>query len=293
VLLESFNYIKPPGLLDAFEVLYRLKDERVRVLAGGTDLVPRLRSQVEHVSHLVDLADCGLDGIAVRPECIEIGALTTFATICRSPDIRDKLPALYESSSQIGARQCRTLATIGGNVCSAVPSLDSAPSLLALDAKFRLQSKRGERLVHAEQFFVAPRRTILAPGEILTHITVPIREDFTASFLRIGRRKALTLAIVNAAAGVALSDTGEVSEVRIALGAVAPTPICAHRAEEFLLGRNIDAELISKAAEIAITETSPISDIRASAEYRKKLVAVLVRRALGKAILRQPMGVGR
>jgi carbon-monoxide dehydrogenase medium subunit len=293
VLLESFDYIKPQSLVDAFDVLDRLKNEQVRVLAGGTDLVPRLRSQVEHVSHLVDLADCGLNEVVVGHDQIEIGALTAFATICRSRDIREKLPALYESSAQIGAEQCRTLATIGGNVCSAVPSLDSAPSLLVLDAKFRLQSKRGERVVAAENFFLGPRRTILETGEILTHIIVPLRENFTASFLRIGRRKALTLAIVNAAAGVALSNTGEVTEVRIALGAVAPTPIRAHKAEEFLLGRRFDAELIQQASEIAVAETSPISDIRASAEYRKKLVAVLVRRALGKALLRQPVGVGQ
>jgi CO/xanthine dehydrogenase FAD-binding subunit len=284
VLLESFDYIKPTSLIEALNVLDQLKNEQVRVLAGGTDLIPRLRAQAEHVKYVVDLADCGLDQIEFQRDQASIGALTTFATLCRSWKVQEKLPALIESSAQIGATQCRTLATIGGNVCSAVPSLDSAPSLLVLDAKFRLQSKHGERLVPAEEFWLAPRRTVLEPGEILTHILVPLHDDFTASFIRMGRRKALTLAIVNAAAGVTMRDNGEISEVRIAIGAAAPTPIRAHQAEEVLQGRKVTSALIERAAAVAVTETKPISDIRASADYRRKITAVLVRRALERAL---------
>ena len=290
MLLESFDYLKPQGLIEALELLDQLKNEQVRVLAGGTDLIPRLRAETEHVKYLVDLADCGLDQIAFDRDEASIGALTTFAAICRNRQVRDQLPAIAESSSQIGAQQCRTLATIGGNLCSAVPSLDSAPSLLVLDARFRLQSKHRERLVPAEEFWVGPRRTVLEPGEIMTHILVPVSDEFHASFLRIGRRKALTLAIVNAAAGVRLRDSGEIAEVRIALGAVAPTPIRAHMAEQVLLDRQGTQDLIAEAADVAVTETFPISDLRASADYRRKITAVFVRRVLANAIW-QSMGL--
>lgn len=266
------------------DALEHLKGAKLRVLAGGTDLIPRLRAQVESPQYLLDLADCGLDRIVVEQGQIRIGALVSFAAICRHRVIQEQLPALYESSVQIGATQCRTLATIGGNLCSAVPSADSAPPLIALDAKLQLRSKSGERLVPAEDFFVSPRRTVLAPEEILTEIVVPLNEDFRASFLRIGRRKALTLAIVNAAAGVRLLDNSVVADARIALGAVAPTPIRARRAEKVLQNELVTKELIAHAADVAVTETSPISDLRASAEYRRKITAVLVRRCLGNAI---------
>ncbi len=289
MLLDSFEYIKPDSLMGALDVLDQLKNEETRVLAGGTDLIPRLRARAEHVKYLVDLADSGLDQIVFDKDQASIGALVTFATLCRSAEILERLPAIAEAAGQIGAVQCRTLATIGGNLCSGVPSLDSAPSLLVLDAKFRLKSKHKERLVRAEEFFVSPRRTVLEPGEIMTEIVVPLQNEFKASFFRLGRRKALTLAIVNAAAGVEVRNGGDIAQVRIALGAVAPTPIRAHKAEQILQGQGITQELLAEAADLAATEISPISDIRASANYRRKISAVLVRRALECAI-RQSVG---
>ena len=125
---------------------------------------------------------------------------------------------------------------------------------------------------------------MLQPGEILTEVLVPLREEFKAKFLRMGRRKALTLSIVNAAAGVAVEDGGGIGCARIALGAVAPTPIRAYKAEQLLQGQRITPRLLAEAAAIAVTETSPISDLRASADYRRKISAVLVRRALENAI---------
>ena len=144
----------------------------------------------------------------------------------------------------------------------------------------------GERLVPIEKFFLGPRRTVLQPGEILTEIIVPLPDGFTASFLRMGRRKALTLSIVNAAAGLAL-DGQQISQARIALGAVAPTPLRAYKAEQFLAGQTLTGQLFAEAAEVAATEISPISDLRASADYRRKISVVLVRRALEVALARQ------
>ena len=286
MLLNTFEYLKPTSLGEALSVLDGLKEKKTQVLAGGTDLIPWLRGRVKDVDYLIDLADTGLDHILFEQDQARIGAMVTFAALCEHPEVRLRLPAVAEAALQVGAVQTRNQATLGGNLCSAVPSLDGAPSLLVLGATLRLQAQAKERLVPIEQFFLGPRRTVLQPGEVLTEIIVPLREDFTASFLRMGRRKALTLSIVNVAAGLAV-DRQQVSEARIALGAVAPTPVRAYKAEQLLRGRKMTAELFAEAASVAATEISPISDLRASADYRRKISVVLVRRALEVALARQ------
>ena len=289
MLLNTFEYLKPASLGEALSVLDDLKEKKSQVLAGGTDLIPWLRGRVKDVDYLIDLADTGLDHILFDSDLgqVRIGAMVTFAALCEHPELRLRLPAISEAALQVGAVQTRNQATIGGNLCSAVPSLDGAPALLVLGATLRLEAQGSERLVPIEQFFLGPRRTLLQPGEVLTEIIVPLRRDFTASFLRLGRRKALTLSIVNAAAGLAM-DRQQVSEARIALGAVAPTPIRAYQAEQLLKGQKLTPQLFAEAAAVAATETSPISDLRASADYRRKISVVLVRRALEIALARQP-----
>jgi carbon-monoxide dehydrogenase medium subunit len=288
MLLNTFEYLKPTSLGEALSVLDDLKEKKTQVLAGGTDLIPWLRGRVKDVDYLIDLADTGLDHILFDydQDQARIGAMVTFAALCEHPEVRLRLPSIAEAALQVGAVQTRNQATIGGNLCSAVPSLDGAPALLVLGATLRLQVQGNERLVPIEQFFLGPRRTVLQPGEVLTEIVVPLREDFTASFLRMGRRKALTLSIVNVAAGLAM-DGQQVSQARIALGAVAPTPIRAYKAEQLLQGRKMAPELFAEAAAVAATEISPISDLRASADYRRKISVVLVRRALEIALARQ------
>jgi len=288
MLLNTFEYLKPTSLGEALSVLDELKEKKTQVLAGGTDLIPWLRGRVKDVDYLIDLADTGLDHILFDDDQgqARIGAMVTFTALCEHPEVRRRLPSVAEAALQVGAVQTRNQATIGGNLCSAVPSLDGAPSLLVLGATLRLQTQGSERLIPIEQFFLGPRRTVLQPGEVLTEIVVPLREDFTASFLRMGRRKALTLSIVNVAAGLAM-DGQQVSRARIALGAVAPTPIRAYKAEKLLQGRKMAPELFAEAAAVAATEISPISDLRASADYRRKISVVLVRRALEIALARQ------
>ena len=286
MLPHTFEYLKPASLGETLDALDQLKDKRVHVLAGGTDLIAFLRAGVKEADYLVDLGGTGLDQVIFDRDQAKIGAMVTFTTLCRHSEIARRLPAVAEAALQVGAVQCRNRATIGGNLCSAVPSLDGAPSLLTLGAKFRIQAKDKKRLVPAEQFFLGPRRTVLQPGEILTGIIIPLQEDFKASFLRFGRRKALTLSIVNVAAGVTLREGQEITAARITLGAVAPTPIRAYKAERMLEGRKVTPELLAQAAEVAAGETSPISDLRASADYRRRISAVLVRRALENSMAR-------
>jgi CO/xanthine dehydrogenase FAD-binding subunit len=284
MLLDTFDYMRPRGLRETLIVLDDLKHKKMRVIAGGTDLVPALRAGTTEVDCLVDLSGASLDGLVIEDRQVRIGALVTFSRLHQSAEIRAKLPAVAESAALVGAVQCQNLATIGGNLCSGVPSLDSAAPLMVLEATLRLQSKAGERLVPVETFFVGPRRTVLEPGEILTEILVPLDQRVAASFLRLGRRKALTLSIVNAAASLALDQDGRVAKARIALGAVAPTPVRARKAEELLQGHDPTPARLAEAAAAVAGEISPISDLRGSADYRRKMSVVLVRRALENSL---------
>jgi carbon-monoxide dehydrogenase medium subunit len=288
MLQNTFEYVKPNSLGEVLHVLDELRGKKAHVLAGGTDLIPRLRDRSKKAEYVIDLAGAGLDQLVFEKDHVRIGALVTFATLCQHPDVRKRVPAIAQAAVKVGAVQTRNLATIGGNLCEGVPSNDSAPALLVLDAMFRLQAKGKERLVAAEQFFLGPRRTLLVPGEILTEIIVPLQNDFKATFLRFGRRRAMSLSVVSAAAGVAVRDN-QIATARIALGAVAPIPLRAHKAEQVLSGQKITPEVLAEAANMAATEISPISDMRGSADFRRRISAVLVRRALENAI-RQATG---
>lgn len=232
--------------------------------------------------HLVDLAGLGLGYVRQEIDAVKIGATTTFSELLNSELVWRHLPCLAEAVAQIGAVQCRNMATIGGNLCSAVPSADSAPPLLVLDAQVKIAWQNGERVLALEQFFAGPKQSVLEQGEILAEIEVPIPPPRTGtSFLKLGRRRAMTLAIVNVAALVSVGRDGRTAEhVRIALGAVAPTPMRARRAEAVLQGHTISTRLIEEAAIAAAEETKPISDLRATADYRREVSRVLTRRAL-------------
>ncbi|MCL4442165.1 MAG: xanthine dehydrogenase family protein subunit M [Firmicutes bacterium] len=292
--MKQFCYLQPASLEEALELLVKYRSERLRVIAGGTDLLTALRAGALTIDYLLDLAGLGLDAIVEIDGEVRIGALATFKSLLQNKLIQAKLPVLIAAAERIGAVQTRNLATIGGNLCSAIPSLDSAPSVMVLGARLRLITSGAERLVPVEKFFLGPRRTVLQPGEILAEIIVPVPgKDFGASFLKFGRRKALTLAVVNVAAGLRLKAEQEIVEARVVLGAVAPTPIRARKAEAKLLGQKASPELFMQAAAVAAGETAPISDLRASAAYRLHLSEVLVKRALNSAWQQVTGEVGR
>jgi CO/xanthine dehydrogenase FAD-binding subunit len=255
-----------------------------KVLAGGTDLLVDLKAPSASVDVLVDISRAGeLKTIAMTEDGLAIGALVTHSEIMRSPLIRRLAPALAEAAHAIGAVQTRNLGTLGGNLVSAVPSMDSGPVLLALDAAVEIAGPGGTRVLPLAALFVGPRRTCLAPAELLTRIIVPSRNlGKPAAFLKFGLRKGQALALVNVA--VALwCDDGICRAPAIALGAVAPTVMRATAAEARLDGRPLSDAAIAEAARIAAGEARPISDFRASAGYRRELVAVLTRRALRRA----------
>src|SRR5512146_2609943 len=175
-------------------------------LAGGTDLLIHIRAGVKSPRHLVDLSGLGLSYVCQDNGLVKIGAMTTFQEILESDIVRRDLACLAESAAEIGAVQTRNMATVGGNICSAVPSADSAPPLLVLDAQLKIAGCQGERVLPLDRFFSGPKKNVLQPGEFLVEIQVPVPPARTGTrFLKIGRRKAMTLAVVNAAARVSLA----------------------------------------------------------------------------------------
>jgi CO/xanthine dehydrogenase FAD-binding subunit len=286
--LRSFSYAAPQSVGEAVALLAE-NGRDAKALAGGTDLLVRIKRNLLAPKLLVDLAGIQeLRGIEVTEQGLRIGSMVAHAQIASSPLIRNQAPAVAEASAAVGSVQTRNLGTLGGNLVSCVPSIDGAPALLALDAVVTVADPDGRRQMPLQELLLEPHCSALAPDELLLEIVIPYRNlGKAASFEKYRRRKGLSLAVVNAAAVVELDAAGDrISRVAIGLGAVAPTTIRARAAESFLTGKLADAKTLAEAAKIAAQETSPIDDFRASAQYRRDLVVVLTRRALDQAISR-------
>ncbi|MDP7643156.1 MAG: xanthine dehydrogenase family protein subunit M [Anaerolineales bacterium] len=286
--LQPFDYLEPKSLDEANAALGEY-GSKAALLAGGTDLLVMMKSRIVNPKVVVNLKRIpGLGGIAAENGNIRLGTLTSFLTITNSTLIRARLPALAEAAGWLGSVQTRYQATVGGNQCRAAPSADSPPALIVLGAQVHLVGLEGARTVPLDEFFTGPGQTILAPGEILTEIRVPTPTSASgAAYLRHSVRPLMDLAIVNVAAAVVLDEEGRsFTDVRIALGAVAPTPMRAQKAEAALRGQAVDEHLLDQAAELAAGEAQPISDVRSSAEYRRAMVRLLTRRALDRALAR-------
>jgi len=286
--MKAFEYVKAKDARHAVALLAK-HGHGARILAGGTDLLVELKSAARAPEVIIDISRAAdLKGIAVTDEGLRLGALVTHSEIVRSALIHDVFPGLAEAARSIGAVQTRNLATLGGNLMTCVPSMDSGPILMAVDAYVTVQSLGGRRQIPFHELFVGPRKTALGPDELLVEVVIPKRHfGKPAAFQKLGLRKGQALALVNAAASFWTDwDKNSFREVRIALGAVAPTVIRATKAEACLEGRPITAEAMAEAGRIAATEAKPISDFRASAEYRRDLIAVLAKRALESAHVR-------
>lgn len=281
--MKGFGYVSAKDVGHAVAALAE-HGGKAKILAGGTDLLVELKHAVHDPQVIVDVSRVReLKTIAVADDGLHIGALATHGEIMASSIVRDMFPALVEAAHSIGAVQTRNLGTLGGNLITCVPSMDSGPTLIALEASLTVANASGERRMPLGELFAGPRKTTLKPGDLLVDIVIP-KENLNkpAAFEKFGLRKGQALALVNAAAAF-FPDKGNFRAPRIALGAVAPVVIRAPKAEAYLEGRAISAEAMAEAGRIAATEAKPISDFRASAGYRRDLIAVLVKRALGNA----------
>ncbi len=285
--LPKFKYLRPETLAEACSLLSQFNG-KARVIAGGTDLMVNLKQKTVRPAYLVDISRLsGLNTIEYNKEdVLKIGALCTHSDIESSSVVQEKFNILAQACRSIGSVQIRNLGTIGGNLCNASPSADSAPALLGLDAKVKIFGSAGEDAVELAKFFTGPGQTLLKPDEILTGIDISATSaPSCAVFLKLSPRRAMDLAVVGVGIVLWLSADGcSCTDIRIALGAVAPVPIRAFKAEGILRGQKLETALIDETARVASEETKPITDIRGSVEYRKEMVQVLTQRGIQQAI---------
>ena len=279
--MQHFDYHKAVNLEEACEALTDSKGPAV-LLAGGTDLMLKLKEGKLRPARVIDLKGIqGMDRVSVSENELSIGALVTMRTLETSAPVLTKAPLLAQAAAQVGSVQVRYRATLGGNLCNAAPSTETAPALLALDAKAEIHGKSGTRIVELVDFFLGPGATILKEDEVLTALKIPLNENQQgAVYYKLSARKAMDIAFVGVAVLLEVDRKGSILKARIALGAVAPTPIRAVAAEMVLEGKRLDAALAEESSRLAAQACRPISDIRASAEYRRQMTSQLCRRGL-------------
>ena len=283
--LPEFEYLTPETVKETVELL-TLHQGQARLMAGGTDLLLDMKRRKETPAYVIGLKQIrDLDFINYDKTIgLSFGPLVTVHVIETSPLINEKFPVLSQAASVLGSVQVRNLATVVGNLCSALPSADMAPGLIVLGAQMRIAGAKGEHIVAVEDFFAAPGESVLSPDELVTEVRVPNPPAQAGMvYLKHMSRSAMELSTIGVATLVALKN-GFCDEVRICLGTAGPIPARATNAEGILKGKHPDNGLIKKAAEVAAHECNPRSSIRASEEYRRELVKVLTRKALNQAV---------
>ena len=282
--MKPFEYFEPRTVREATQILSDY-GEKAQILAGGIDLIPRMQKgdiraeYVVNIQKIPDLERIEPDG----KQGITLGAMSRLRSIEVSGAIQNKYPILYEAIHQITSVQAKYMGTAVGNLCVATPASDVATSLFALGAQLKITGPKGERIELIEKFYVDYHLTSLKRGEMVTEVLLPNPPPGTGTaFFNLVRTRA-DIAKIGAATAIVVQN-GICREVRIAIGAAAPTVFRAVKAETLLTGQKITPQVINKAAETAAGETKPITDIRSTANYRKEMARVLVRRALEKAL---------
>jgi len=309
--MKRFDYLKPKTIEEALSLINQY-GKKAMLIAGGTDVIVMIKQKTMAPDVLISLQGIpGLDQIEYDGK-LRIGPMVTHRAIEKSEVIRKEFSALADAVEVLGSIQIRNVATIGGNICTAAPSADTASPLLVLGAQAKVKSLKGERTIPIEEFFKGPGETVLKEGEIVTELVIPKPLPFTASaYWKHQRRLALDLPILGVSTLISLNkDTVSCSdmlctsspissilhtmeqdelvckEVRIALGVAAPTPMRAIKAEKLLRGKKISDELLEEVAKTASEEAQPRDSIRGEAWYRRDMIRVLVKRMAMKSIER-------
>ena len=282
--MKWFDYQAPTTLADVLTQI--ASHPSAYLLAGGTDLLVQLRAGRKQTDLVVDIKNVPeLNEISFHPATgLILGAAVCCAATYENPAVKTHYPSLAEVAQIIGGTQIQGRASIGGNLCNAAPSADTIPLLIALGATCRVASATGERMIAAEDFCVAPGQNAMQPGEMLVSIQFPAPgKGSGAHYLRFIPRNEMDIAVAGVGASVVIED-GIFKQARIALSSVAPKPLFVTTAGESLVGKPVNAESISAAAELAKSAASPITDMRGTAEYRRHLCSVLTQRALEAAV---------
>ena len=284
MLLPKFEYHEPLTVDEACQILGEL-GQKAKLLAGGTDLIVNMKKKVLSPTHVVSLSGIAdLKGLDSANGTVKLGACLTASEIAQSETIQKSFSALSKGAASLGSPLIRNLATVAGNLVSARPAADFPPPLLAYGAQVVLVKSSGERVVPLSDFFKGPGQTVMDPDELLTQIILTKPPAGSgAGYFKLGLRKTLEISLTNAAAYLSLDPDGTIKTARIFLGSVAPTPLRSPSAEKVLTGEKPGEALFERAGEAAAGDSKPIDDFRASADYKKAMVAVLTKRALNMA----------
>ena len=285
MILPNFTYMAPASLQEACNLLKEL-GPTAKIMAGGTDLIVQMKDKTEKPDYIIDIKNISdLNQLEYDPKKgLKIGALTKIRDVERSPAVQKHYPALAEAAHAIASTQVRSKGTLVGNICNASPSADSVPALLVLDAVLEVSGTEQTRNIPIEEFFTGYKKLALEPGEIVTSIIVPpIPAKTKAAYTKHAFRKAMDLAIVGVSARITMNGKKCV-DAKIALGAVGITVLRSPHAENTLIGKELSQTILEDAGAAAMKDCKPISDVRASAEYRHDMVRVFTRRSIQKAL---------
>ena len=280
-LVHDFEYHKPATIGQAIKLLTKYK--KAAILAGGTDIISEIKEGMAAPDAIIDIKGLKeLKKIEFKSSKLNIGSLVTFTDILESNIIRSKFPVIFEVAKTVASVGIRNRATMVGNICSAVPCMDSGPVLVAYEAILNIKGPRGQRKVSVDKWFLGPRQTALKKGELVTGITIALPDKKHAGcYVKLGRYSGEDLA---QASVLALAMPGDI--YRIAFGSVGPTPIRARNIEKLINGRKLEDELIAKAKKLIEKTVYPITDIRATREYRMHMCKVMFERAIRAAASR-------
>jgi carbon-monoxide dehydrogenase medium subunit len=286
MLLPKFTYHEPTTLEETLQLLHEYGGA-AKILAGGTDLLVRMKLKVDKPLHVISISRApGLNEIIPRNgHGVTIGAASTAALLSTNELLLDRYAPLAMAAGKLGAPMIRNRATIGGNLVNARPAADLSPACMVLDAMVKLKSWSSEREVSANDFFKGPGLSVTEPNELMVSLEIPTPAPYSGgAYIKLGARKALEISMVNVAALLTLqSPDGVITDARIALGAVAPTPVRAYAAEEILIGAKPTPETFMRAGQVGVGMCSPITDHRGSMEYRCMMIEAVTKRALGIA----------
>jgi carbon-monoxide dehydrogenase medium subunit len=280
--IAAFEYVTPK---DVDELLNELSQHgsKAKLIAGGTDLTIALKERLTRPEVIIDLNHLRskLSGIEVTDTSLKIGSMTTYTEVERNPNVQRYARALSEAASQVGTFQIRNLGTIGANLANGSPAADTAPPLIVHSAKVNLRNKHGERKMSVEDFITGVKKTAIQPDELITYVEVPLNESLSSYWMRAAKRNENVISVVSVAVASEIRGNS-FGNSKISLGAVAPTPILAKKSSSRLTGSSISDETIEEVAKLAKEECEPITDVRASAGYRRHLVQVLTKRTIRK-----------
>lgn len=285
-ILHEFEYYSPKTKNEALELIEKLGDE-AKILAGGTDLIIQLKEQMLTTDNIIDIS--GIDeikGIVCEDgKGAEIGAVTTIEEMEFSKELKEKYGALAYAAGQIGSNQVRCMGTIGGNCCNASPCADTVPSLCAYGAKVVISSKNGEREMPVEDFILGNRSISLEPNEMVTKFVIPeLKAKSGCHYGYVGLRDAMEIDLASLAANITLEADGEtIKDAKVVMGSVYFKPLISQQIPELLKGNKLTEDLLVKIGKAAQDEAKPISDVRASAEYRREVIDALARRIVKEA----------